>query len=81
MKTPRIPKASDKLVSVAKLPRMQTLVKHVKPRITTFWIQHPSTNGQECQLVFLGKNTTNLQKWQGDDEMIQFAMRVTTRTA
>ncbi len=49
----RKPQQTAKLIKVSELRDRKTLVKHISPQFTTYWILFPSVNGSECQFVFL----------------------------
>ena len=47
------PQKTAKLIKVSELRDRKTLVKHISPQFTTYWILFPSVNGNECQFVFV----------------------------
>jgi hypothetical protein len=49
----RKPQQTAKLIKVSELRDRKTLVKHISPQFTTYWILFPSVNGSECQFVFV----------------------------
>jgi hypothetical protein len=53
MKTPRQPQQTAKLIKVSELRDRKTLVKHIRPQFTTYWVMFPSTSGMQCPMVFI----------------------------